>query len=39
MELAGADLTNSVEYPDGHVDTLSSDDHINVENDGPVSTQ
>ncbi|KAJ5647087.1 hypothetical protein N7490_003459 [Penicillium lividum] len=28
-----------VEYPDDHVDTLESSDHIHVEQDGEVKTQ
>ena len=28
-----------VEYPSGHVDVLSSDDHVNVEEDGEMRAQ
>jgi len=30
---------HSVEYPEDHVDTLQSSDHIHVEADGNVTTQ
>ncbi|KAJ5643292.1 uncharacterized protein N7484_005799 [Penicillium longicatenatum] len=28
-----------VQYPDGHVDTLESNEHVHVEQDGEVKTQ
>ncbi|KAJ5093590.1 hypothetical protein N7478_002962 [Penicillium angulare] len=28
-----------VEYPDGHIDTLESSEHVHVEQDGEVKTQ
>jgi len=30
---------DSVEFPDDHVDTLESNDHVHVEKDGEVKTQ
>lgn len=30
---------NSVQYPDGHIDTLESNEHVHVEQDGEVKTQ
>lgn len=38
-QLATADLANSVEYPDDHVDTLQANDHIHVEKDSEMKTQ
>lgn len=32
-------ICNSVEYPDGHIDTLESNEHVHVEQDGEVKTQ
>lgn len=32
-------IHNSVQYPDGHVDTLESNEHVHVEQDGEVKTQ
>lgn len=32
-------ICNSVEYPDGHVDTLESNEHVHVEQDGEAKTQ
>ncbi|KAF3388473.1 hypothetical protein F1880_003978 [Penicillium rolfsii] len=39
VAVANSSSSFSVEFPDDHVDTLESDDHVHVEKDGEVKTQ